>query len=99
MSTPKKAAAAEENWDSYGAHKTTEAAISTAELVSAAWGPGNDGGLVLEYISPNGRELIVDVGPTGEIVSVNFEVPSKNPSPMPDPDGDPLEIPAFLRRT
>ena len=75
MSTPSEAAQKEDNWDSYGAKPTSEKAVETAERICGAWAPMNNGGLLLEFIAEDGRELMVDIDPSGTITIVNFEVP------------------------
>ncbi len=67
---PRKAAATEQGWDSYGAPPTSEAAIRTAE--NFVWVPKSDGGLMLDA-NHDGVEVEVDINEAGQITSVCFE--------------------------
>ncbi len=67
---PRKAAATEQNWDSYGPPPTAELAIRTAEKF--VWVPKSDGGLMLEA-NHSGIEVEVEIDDFGQITSVNFE--------------------------
>jgi len=67
---PRKAAATQKNWDSYGGLPTSEEAIRTAEGIY--WAPLSGGGLNFELSNASGS-ISCDIGKTGQIISFSFE--------------------------
>lgn len=59
---------AEENWDSYGAHPTTQAAKDAVLAFHVC--PTNRGGIVLSW---KGEDVYVEFGPDGECRCVSWE--------------------------
>lgn len=71
MPTPRECAAREENWDSYGSEKTTEAAVATAEK-TWDWSPLPDGGLMGELLVGE-DEITITISPDGRIAGVAWD--------------------------
>ena len=73
MGKPSEAAQKDRGCAGYGAGPTTDAAIQTAEAICTSWVAKSDEGLMLEFIK-DGREVTVDIGASGKIEAVAFNV-------------------------
>ncbi len=71
MAIPREAAAKKKDWDSYGGLPTTEKAILMAERLLSEWHPLSNGGLGIE-ISEQGREIWIEIGPTGKVTHASL---------------------------
>lgn len=72
MSTLKTLEKLELNWDGYMAEPPTKQAIETGKLMVKSWQALPDGGIQLEFIDKDHREVTVIVGPDGNILGVDF---------------------------